>query len=154
MEIERTAIQKWNKMKGQPLTSIWRAPSFSIRGPGMHLIIASKSGPRSSAKLSGDKPAFPLIPLAYIAWKSHCTKGNLNEIKTTWNNYGKTFIFSFNPLIQTSNWDLAQYPCFLWWLNNESYSWNRLYSCERSFWCIGFITHKTASISLFHFVRK
>uniref|UniRef100_A0A0A9E4M7 Secreted protein n=1 Tax=Arundo donax TaxID=35708 RepID=A0A0A9E4M7_ARUDO len=45
-------------------TSNWRAPSLSMRGSGMHLRIASKRGPRSSAKLSGDSPAFPLIPLA------------------------------------------------------------------------------------------
>lgn len=56
------------------LTSICSAPSLSICGPGIHLIIDSKSGPRSSAKFSGDSPAFPLIPLAYITWKSHCKK--------------------------------------------------------------------------------
>lgn len=43
-----------------------------MRGPGMHLIIASNRGPRSSPKFSGVSPALPWIPLAYIAWKSHC----------------------------------------------------------------------------------
>lgn len=63
--------------KKKKVTSIWSDPSFLIFGPGMHLIMVSKSGPRSSAKLSGESPAIPFMPLAYTAWKSHYT---INEI--------------------------------------------------------------------------
>ncbi|RHN79120.1 hypothetical protein MtrunA17_Chr1g0173561 [Medicago truncatula] len=48
------------------VTYIWSEPSLSIRGPGIHLMIDSNNGPRSSARSSGDNPAFPFIPLAYI----------------------------------------------------------------------------------------
>lgn len=77
LKLEDNMIKKTGKYvetekQEHSLTSICSAPSFSMRGPGMHLIIDSKSGPRSSAKLSGESPAFPWIPLAYIAWKSHC----------------------------------------------------------------------------------
>ena len=78
---ERQTIYDKLKYKQQSLqlTSIWRAPSFSMRGSGMHLRIASKRGPRSSDKLSADIPAFPLRPIAKTVWKSHYHfKKNIN----------------------------------------------------------------------------
>jgi hypothetical protein len=59
--------------------------------------MASKRGPRSSDRLSADSPAFPLIPLAYIAWKSHCMyKENCKEIKLP-NVYNMEAIMKLKP---------------------------------------------------------